>query len=392
MKIKQDIIVIGGGINGVSIAYNLAKNGASVTLLEKSYIAGGPSGLSSAIVRQHYSNPVTARMALDSLRVWQNFVEIFNSESVFTQTGFLLGATPEELEALQANIALQQSVGINTQYVSIDELRELEPHINPGGLGGAAFEPEAGFCDPNAAANGIAHAAKKLGAEILPGVQVTGLNLQENRIRSVETDQGKLDAWAVVIAAGPWSSQLLRHIGIEIPLITARVNVVIYKRPTDFERHHIWGDFITKVYLRPETGGMMLVGSISPDEETGDQITDPDHFNDKVEVDVIASFADRIALRYPAMERSHIASSYASLYDISPDWHSIMDAVPGVEGLFICAGSSGHGFKLAPAVGEMMSKLVLEGKNLDDDINLFAWDRFETGNLVRGQYDYSILG
>jgi glycine/D-amino acid oxidase-like deaminating enzyme len=151
-------------------------------------------------------------------------------------------------------------------------------------------------------------------------------------------------------------------------------------------------DFVSQIYLRPETGGLMLVGSISPDEETGDRVADPDQFNDKVDLDTIANFAERAALRYHAMLDSHVASSYASLYDVTPDWHPIMDAVPGIEGLYLCAGSSGHGFKLAPAVGKMMTKLVLDGKKPDDDINLFAFDRYEQGQPVKGQYEYSILG
>ena len=136
----------------------------------------------------------------------------------------------------------------------------------------------------------------------------------------------------------------------------------------------------------------MMVGSISPEEETEYQVENPDLFNEKVDLGIIPSFAERAALRYPAMQRSHVHSSYASLYDVTPDWHHIMDAVPGVDGLYVCAGTSGHGFKLAPAVGKMMAGLILKGKRPEDDINLFSFDRFETGDLVRGQYEYSILG
>jgi glycine/D-amino acid oxidase-like deaminating enzyme len=174
-------------------------------------------------------------------------------------------------------------------------------------------------------------------------------------------------------------------------MIVARVKVVLYRRPKDFSHHRIWGDFISQVYCRPETGGLTLVGSISPDEETGDTVADPDNYTQKVELETIASFAERLAQRYPAMERSHLASSYASLYDVTPDWHHVLDALPGVDGLYLCAGSSGHGFKLAPSVGAMMAQLVLGGKSPEDDINLFAWDRFASDNQVKSQYEYSIL-
>ena len=392
MKNSSDIIVIGGGINGVSIAYHLAKGGAGVTLLEKSFIAGGPSGLSSAIVRQHYSNPITARMALDSLRTWQNFPDEMGGEAVFTQTGFLLGVRPEDVAGLQANIVIQQSVGINTSFITPEELQDLEPFSDVTGLGGAAYEPESGYCDPVEATTGFAKAAQRLGAKVRTGVTVTGLKVENEKIVGVETDQGFFTAGGVVVAAGPWSLFLLGKIGVELPIVTARVKVALYQRPLDFDRHHIWADFISQVYWRPETGGLILVGSIAPEEETADTVADPDNFNDKVSLETLSSFAERVAHRYPAMQRSHLASSYASLYDITPDWHHILDAIPSVEGLFLCAGSSGHGFKLAPSVGGMMAKLVLDGKKPGDDINLFSWERFASDNLVRSQYQYSILG
>jgi glycine/D-amino acid oxidase-like deaminating enzyme len=387
----SDVIIIGGGINGVCTAYYLAKQKVQVTLLEKSFIAGGPTGLSSAIVRQHYSNPVTIRMALESLHAWQNFSEITGERAVFTETGFLLGARPADIEPLKANIALQQSAGINTRLVTVEEMGELEPHLDTSGMAGAAYEPESGYCDPVEAATGFAKAAQKLGATIKTDVTVTEILTSNDIVTGVQTDTGPISAGKVIIAAGPWSNFLLQAFERELPMITARIKVGIYRRPEDMADHRIWADFITQVYMRPETGGLMLVGSIAPQEETGDQVSDPDHFNERVEIDVVSSFIERVAIRYPPMERSHLASSYASLYDITPDWHHVMDAVPGIDGLYICAGSSGHGFKLGPAVGRMMADLALHGKAQNDDINLFAWDRFERDKPVRGQYDYSIL-
>jgi len=392
MKESSDVIVIGGGINGVCTAFQLAQGGADVTLLEKSFIAGGPTGLSSAIVRQHYSNEVTARMALDSVNVWQNFEMITGAEPVFTPKVFMIGVRPEDVEGLKANIAMQRSIGINTQFVTPQEIQEIDPNLDIEAIGGGAYEIGSGYCDPSAAANGFAQAAKRLGANIRIGTRVTGFKISKGKITGVETDQGNFSADAAAIIAGPWSRGLLADIGIEIPISTARVKVVIYKPPSELKGYGIWADFISQVYLRPETGGLMMVGSISPQEETEDQVLNPDQFNEKVELEIISSFAERAALRYPAMQRSHVHSSYASLYDITPDWHHIMDAVPGVDGLYVCAGTSGHGFKLGPAVGKMMAALILKGKKPQDDINLFSLNRFETGDLVRGQYEYSILG
>lgn len=391
MRKANDVVIIGGGINGASIAFHLAKRGASATLLEKEYIAGGPTGLSSAIVRQHYSNPVTARMALKSLQVWQNFRDLVGGDAGFTQTGFLIGVRPEDIHGLKANIAMQQSMGIDTSFVTPQEMREIEPQLDPTGLGGGAYEPGGGYCDASAAANGFANAARQLGARIRTGVTATGFEVEGGKVVGVRTDRSMVPAGKVIVAAGPWTPALLAEIGVKIPIIAARVKVTLYRRPADFERHRVWADFISQVYLRPETGNLMLVGSISP-KEAGDQVKDPDNFNERVDMATLVDFAERAALRYPAMERSQVASSYASLYDITPDWHPIMDAVPEYENVYVCAGGSGHGFKLAPAAGEMMAGVVIKGKQPDDDINLFALDRFEKGKPVRGQYEYSIIG
>jgi glycine/D-amino acid oxidase-like deaminating enzyme len=392
LNINTDIIVIGGGINGVCTAFHLAKSGVDVMLLEKSFIAGGPTGLSSAIVRQHYSNPVTARMALNSLQVWKNFSEVTGAEPVFTNEVFMIGVRPEDVEGLKANIKMQQSTGINTQFISPKEMRDIDPNLDVSGLGGGAYEPESGYCDPAASASGFALAAGRLGAEIRTGITATNLILDSGRIMGVETDQGIISGAGVIVAAGPWTPHILSKVGIKVPIKTTRVNVVLYKKPAEFKHHGVWADFISQIYLRPETGGLMLVGSISPKEETDDQIANPDAFNDKVELDIISSFAERAAMRYPAMQKCHVHSSFASLYDLTPDWHHILDAVPDIEGLYICAGTSGHGFKLGPAVGEMMANLVVNGKSPEDDINLFSFDRFEAGHPISGQYEYSILG
>ncbi|MEW6716213.1 MAG: FAD-dependent oxidoreductase [Chloroflexota bacterium] len=391
MRKNSDVVVIGGGINGVCTAFHLAQAGARVTLVEKNFIAGGPTGRSSAIIRQHYSNPVTACMALESLRVWQNFEEVVGGDAGFTQTGFIIAVSPKDIQGLKANIKLQQSIGIHTQFVSPEELPDLEPDVDVSGIGGAAYEPDSGYCDPDAAANSFAKAAKRMGADVLTDLKVTDIQTKGNKVIGVDTAKGPLSAENVVIAAGPWTSPLLQKLDLQIPTITARVKVGVYRRPEEFKKHCVWVDFATQMYFRPESGGLMLVGTVSP-EEADDRVKDPDHFNENVSFDLLAEFAEQAAHRFPVMEKGYLANSYASLYDINPDWHHILDALPGYKGLYICSGSSGHGFKLGPAVGKMMAKLVLEGKQPGDDINIFSYDRFEKGKYVRGQYEYSIIG
>ena len=234
-------------------------------------------------------------------------------------------------------------------------------------------------------------AAQRLGAAIHTGVTATQIRTQGSKVLGVETTAGFFPANAVLVAAGPWSPGLLHRLGIEVPIIAARVKIGLFRRPQEFERQCIWGDFIHQFYTRPETGGLMLVGSLSP-KEVEDRVQNPDNFGENVEMDVLAEYMERVAARYPAMERGHLAGNYASLYDITPDWHAIIDALPGYDNLYILAGGSGHGFKLAPASGEMAARLILHGKTPEDDVNLFAFDRFAAGKLVTGRYAYSLLG
>ncbi|HBY92556.1 MAG: FAD-binding oxidoreductase [Ardenticatenaceae bacterium] len=387
----SDVVIVGGGINGTSIACNLARRGVRVTLVEKDFIAAGPTGRSSAIIRQHYSNEVTARMALRSLRVWQNFRDAVGGDAGFTQTGFLLGAPQSNLEALKANIALQQRVGIDTRFVTPQEMKELEPHVSTEDVAGAAYEPEAGYADPAAAANAFAAAARRFGASILQGARVTGIQAAAGRVTGITTSQGVIAAGAVVIAAGPWTPLLARTADVEMPVTTCRVQVCFYRWPEEFRGHMIYVDFVKRVYLRPETGRLMLVGSVDPGEAE-DRVEDPDNVNERPDFEMVSLFAEQIAQRYPDMQRGASAGGYASVYDITPDWHPILDELPGVSGLYCCAGGSGHSFKLSPAIGEMMAGLVVDGKHPADDVNLFSFDRFTRNEPVRGKYEYSIVG
>ena len=391
MAASTDVIVVGGGINGASIAFNLAKEGLKVALIEKDFIAAGPTGRSSAIVRQHYSNEVTARMALRSLRIFQNFDDAVGGDPDYHQAGFLLAARPEDVEQLKANVALQQAVGINTRVVSPREVKELEPHVSIEGIAAAAYEPESGYADPAATTTAYAQRAKELGARMHLGTRVGSILVEEGRVTGVETDKGALQAGAVVVAAGPWTPLITETIGIQLPIRASRHQVATYKRPDEFDRLMVYAGFADEVYIRPETGQLMLVGSIEP-EEAEDEIANPDSFNERVDFDIVADFSERVARRYPVMERGSSAGGWASLYDITPDWHPIMGALPGVEGLYCAAGTSGHGFKLGPAVGEMMADLIVNGEKAEADINMFSFDRFVEGGGVEGRYEYNIVG
>lgn len=391
MTETADAVVIGGGCTGASIAFHLAERGVGrVVLLEKDALASGPTGRSTAIVRQHYSNEVTARMALESLRVFRQWGDRVGGTCGFVRTGFLVGVPEADRPALEGNVALQRAVGIDVRLVGVDDLRRLEPQLFTDDLAVAAYEPEAGYCDPVSTTTSLAEAARRRGARVVQGRAVTGIRRERGRVAAVETDAGPIATPVVVNAAGAWAHRVAALVGVELPIAPSRHPVCAFRRPADFgPAPMIYADFVHQFYMRPETGELCLVGSIDPADAA--HLADPDGYNQGVNLETITDFGTRAARRYPALERGVSRGGWAGIYDVTPDWHPVLDAVEAVPGCFVAAGFSGHGFKLCPAVGALMAGLIVEGRR-DGRVEFFRADRFRAGRLIRGKYEYSIVG
>jgi len=391
MKTSFDVIIIGGGIMGCSAAFRLGQRGLKVAVIEKGGLGNGSTGRSSAIIRQHYSNETTARMALHSLRVFQNFKDEVGGESGFTEAGFLVLTPEKDLEGLEANVALQQSVGIQTDLLSHDDITERWPYLEAADLVAAAFEPESGYADPSLTVNGFAQAAKRHGVEFHLDTEVIGLDLLSGTIRGVNTSRGEFEAPAVVNCAGPWGARVAGLAGVKVPIDPCRVQVAFFRRPEGHEADHpMVVDFTHGSYWRPETGAQTLVGLIDPSEQ--ENVVDPDSYNENSDLEFVAEVGNRLVERFPAMEKSTSTTSYASLYAITPDWHPVIDELVPDSGLFICAGFSGHGFKLGPAVGSLVADMVMGQTESGLERSLFRLSRFEEGKPVAGRYEYSIAG
>lgn len=391
MSQTYDAIIIGGGINGCSTALELARRGLKVALVEKDNIGDGPTGKSSAIIRQHYSNDLTARMAHYSLGVFQDFERQVGGECGFRKTGFLALVAAKDRAGLEANVDLQRGVGINTELLSPEALREIMPGIETADLVSAAWEEDSGYADAYLTVNAYAAAARRAGVTVMTNTAVTGISQSGGRVTGVQTAAGDLSAPVVVNCAGPWGARVARMAGLDIPLNACRVQVSFFKRPSGEEAPHpVVVDFINSTYFRSETGGLTLVGLVDPEEANA--IVDPDRYKESIDTDFILDTGDRLIRRYPAMERSDSTGGYSAVYDITPDWHPIVDeAAPG-SGFYLCVGFSGHGFKLGPATGRMMAERVLGAANPLFDPHLLRLGRFEESEPVRGQYEYSIAG
>ncbi len=330
-------------------------------------------------------------MALHSLRVFQHFEDVIGGPSGFDQTGFLVLTPAVDIEGLQANVAMHRRLGIQTEILSADELKEMWPELEVSDLLAAAYEPESGYADPNLTVTAYAQAVRRQGGEIHQEVRVTGVNLEGGRVTGVDTSEGAFSAPIVINCAGAWGAQVAALAGVEAPVNPCRVQVAFFRRPAGgSEDHPVVADFVHGVYWRSETGHQTLVGLIDPSEEKA--IVDPDAFNEGVDMSFIGEAGERVVPRFPMMERSESAGGYAALYAITPDWHPVIDEPSPGSGFFLCTGFSGHGFKLGPAVGRMTAAMAM-GEDLPEwDRSLFRLSRYEEGEPIRGAYEYSIVG
>jgi glycine/D-amino acid oxidase-like deaminating enzyme len=368
-----DAVVVGGGVNGASIAYHLAARGLDVELRERAGLASGPTGRSTAIIREHYSQPLLVRMASYGRRAYTSFREEVGSSARFERVGLLVSAAPADAEAIERNVELGRSLGVATELVDADALREIDPRIEHGGLVWC-WEPEAGVCDPYAATAGYAAAARRLGARIETGRPVAALS--------------ELDADVVVVAAGPWSAALLEPVGYELPLVVARAEVGRYRLPLGETAPPSVADFSAlSFYVRPAADGVVEVGSLDPGHV--DRPVDPDTCPDHAEPGTLDGYARALEERAPALAGGHWRGSWSGLYDVTPDWHPAVG--PVADGVYVAAGFSGHGFKLAPAVGVSLAELIVDGAASTFDLAPLSPGRFARDELLGAQYGYSVL-
>lgn len=388
-----DVVIVGGGCTGSSIAYHLARQRAGrIILLERQTIASGTTGLSTAVIRQHYSTPVLADMAHRSLMTFERFDDVVGGEAGFRRTGLIIGARAQDLDALRQSVDMQRDLGIETRIIDLDALRALEPRMVTTDLVAACFEAGAGYADPVATTTSFARRARDLGVVVREGHPVSAVLMRGGRVRGVRLGDGtEITAGSVVMAANCWSVPLLRDIGLECPVRPSRHVGVLYQQPPGFgPQHAIVHDFTNGLYLRPEGANLTLVGRL--DEPPQETHVDPDHYRTTPTPDENVDHADRATRRFPALQDATQVSGWAGIYDISPDWQPLLGPAPGISGLYCAFGFSGHGFKLSPIVGESIANMVLGRATTGLDLDIFRVDRFAAGALARGHYEYGIIG
>jgi glycine/D-amino acid oxidase-like deaminating enzyme len=384
-----DVVVIGGGCTGTSIAWQLASQGAGrVVLIEKQQIAAGATGRSSAIVRTHYTHPALARMALRALRVFERFGEIVGGNAEFRPAGFLALVPTIDAGALAANVAMHRELGIAAQLVQPSELAEIEPRMARDDIGAAAWEPESGYADPHGTAASYAAAARRRGAELRIGPRAESIGLGPAGVEWVATDAGRIATRTAVVAAGYRSRELLAVIGVDLPLTPVRHDLAIVRRTPEFGASHpVISDRVLGSYYRPEGGELTLIGTTAAHE--GHQDSDVERDRAPFLEDT-ATLVDRFSRRFPGQAQAALRGGYTGVYDCSPDLQPILGPVPGIPGLHVAAGFSGHGFKLSPVVGELIAEQILTGRTTLIDLELFSLARFAEGRTITSQHAYSV--
>jgi sarcosine oxidase subunit beta len=387
MPRTADAIIIGGGVMGCSILYNLAAMGLTNTiLLEKNVLASGSTSRSQAILRMHYSNEVTTRMAWESLKVFKDFEQLTGIPSGYTRTGYFLIVESKDGRALRENVAMQRRVGVITEVVSVEDVREIAPVMSANEDEAFAYEPESGYADPYSVTTGYAQAAKRMGAQVRMSAPVTDIEISGDKVRAVVTPEGRIEAPIVVIAAGPWSKSLFDKLGVDAPLETVRHQVVMLRRPQDLvPSHPIIGDVVYSLSARPDTGNLTLIG-VGEDERAG-----PDDFNQGVDMPMVQQTFANLVKRMPGMAQALFRGGWSGLFVCTPDWHPILDRVNGIEGLYCAVGFSGHGFKLSPMIGLTMAELIAQGRATTIDISMLGFNRFKEGKLLRSRYAMQVL-
>ncbi len=383
MAKTADAVVIGAGINGASIAFNLLKKGLKkVTVLERLSIASGGTGKSAAIVRQHYSNAPLIKMMKRCIEIFSHFEDYIGGDAGFVNTGWAFLAPPEAVEGFEKNLALQKELGIKTSEISKQELLEIEPRFNLDDVARIAYEPESGYADPYFSTMSYIQATMARGGELFQGEPVTSLEVERGRVCAVKTELRTISTGVVVNAGGPWAHLLARMVDLDLPLqVSLEEEILLVPPPGESPPQVTVSDMAKAIYYRSD-GHRVLVGRGYPKEY---QYVDPDHPQGGVNPDFIKETRSRMVERIPIYRDALVQHTYSGLYDITPDWHPVLGSTP-VEGYFLAAGFSGHGFKLGPAIGELLAEEIVDGAAKDIDLGEFSLDRFKQGRLFAAAY------
>jgi len=376
MNKKADIVIIGGGISGAAIAYNLAKKGMeNIIVVEKRFIASGATGACGAGIRQQWGTEMNCKIAKMSCDFFEtaNDVLEYDGDIEFKQGGYLLLATSDkEKEQFRRNIALQNSLGINSKELTLEEAKEIVPILNTEGYVSAAYYDKDGHLNPFHATLAFANAAEKLGVEFLKYTEVTDIVVEDGKVTCVVTDKGLIETNKVVNAAGGHSKEIADMVGLDLPVYSERHQILVTE-PIDPILSTMVMSFTGNFYCQQVPHGGLVMGRGDAGEPRDGNINSGWHFLDEM--------AKTITTLLPPLKKAMVIRQWAGLYNLTPDRQPILGPVIEVEGFYLAVGFSGHGFMFGPATGILMAEMIM-GEETSIDISALNLYRFEKGELV----------
>jgi sarcosine oxidase, subunit beta len=384
---NYDVGIVGAGVHGASAAYHLARRGVSTVIFETNTPASGPTGQSSGIVRSYYTNPFLAEVARDSTAFLADFATHTNgADSGYRRTGGLYVHGEADVEQVTRTADTLAQLEVAHDVLSHSQLTSRFPSINFDGVAIGVWEERAGYADPHATTLGLIAAAKSLGADVHPHTRVINL-VERDRSVSVELAGAKsVNVNQLLIAAGPWTGVLATILGVKLPLRVERHVVAGLHQPQAglVDVDHVIIDVASGYYSRPLEPEQFLLGPLAPGN-----VVAPDDFSTRVSDLEFAWLAEHAIERVPARSRAVARTSWASLYDVSPDWQPVIGHL--TERVFVDAGTSGHGFKIAPMLGEHVARMLTD--DADTRLAQFTPERFGTGATLDSGFGVAkILG
>ncbi len=372
-----DIAIIGGGIIGVSAAYHLAKKGADVIVLERNRFFGEESTAKAAGgVRAHFGTEINVRLSQISIPEFEKFEAETGYPSSLVHTGYLFILTGEPLvRAFQAKLPMWERLGVRTEWWSGDDVRKRLPMMRWDDALAGVWGPDDGLADPGSVVQGYVSAGSRAGARFFGNAEVSAIRTAGGRIESVLTSAGEVATRRVVIAAGAWSGQVGRLAGADILIVPVRRQIMVTAAtpeiPADFP---FVTDFARSLYFHKEGPGL-LFGMSNPGQTPG--------FDQTIDQDWELTTLETAAGRMPLLEQTGIARRWAGLYEMTPDHHPLLGPVGVVDGLYIIAGFSGHGFMHGPAAGLIAAEEILDGKAASLDPTPLRPGRFTRGAAIQ---------
>ena len=376
MRRTADVVIVGGGIIGASIAYHLTKKGVrDILVLERDRLGSGSTGKNAGGIRLQFSSEINVKLSQWSLPHIERFADEIGTDPHFRQVGYLFLITEDhDAAAFERSLAMWSRLKIPAHRVTAAEAKALFKHARTDDVRFGTFCAKDGYADPSSMLNGYVARSREAGATFVENAAVTAISCTDGRVAGVRTRDGEIAARTVVNAAGPWAAQVAKLADIDLPIEPLRRHIFVTEAvPGLDEDFPLTIEFASGLYAHRESGGVLL-GMADPTEKPG--------FDDSVNPDFMPAVVERALARFPILERTSIKTGWAGLYEDTPDKHPILGNVDGIEGFVNAAGFSGHGIMHAPATGELIAELIVDGKT-SLDISSLSASRFRTGQLVR---------